>query len=300
MSGRKFAILLGAVLWLSVGAAPAAHAGDDGLLGDTAHVVGDAVETVDPVVQSVQPLAPQPMQPEPVVPPTLTPLTTEVVEHAAAAEREVERAAEATVRLAEQAVQPVVRITEPTDRRADEPAAEEVDPAGPPSATPAALETATTSGTPGSPADDVLIGDGAQPVPAASHGPGDAQRPRRSAQRLFVMDTARIPLAAPPHIARIADDRRRDQRLWTLTNQLMHMWAGDRAPNGVHAGLVGDETPGSRVSGAFDIAPLLSGLALGVAAMVLARRGRRAHRVEDRSRRIRTIFDHHVSARPSR
>ena len=75
MSGRKFAIVLGTVLWLSVSATPAARA-DDGLLGDAAQVVGDAVEVVDPIEQTVQSTTPQPVpQPEePVVPPTLTPV----------------------------------------------------------------------------------------------------------------------------------------------------------------------------------------------------------------------------------
>ena len=283
MSGRKFAIVLGAVLWLSVSAAPAARA-DDGLLGDATQVVGDAVEVVDPIEQTVQSTTPQPvLQPEePVVPPTLAPVTNEVVDHVATVEQEAGRAVEATVRLAEQAGQPVVRIAETTGRPADEPPAEAVDPAVPSPPTPAGTETAVLPGTPSGPADDVPAGEGAQPVSEAAPGPGGAQR---SAQRRFAIAPIRSAMAAPRHILRVEDDPPSDQELWTLTNQLMHMWAGDRPPNGVDAGLVG-ENPGPRASVAFDIVPLLYGLVLGVVAMVLARRGRQAGTV--------------VTARPSR
>ena len=205
-----------------------------------------------------------------------------MVAHVATIEQEAERAVEATVRLAEQAVQPVVRNAETTGQRADEPAAEAVDPAVPSPPTPAGTETAVLPDTPGGPADGVPVGEGAQPVSEAAPGPSDAQR---SAQRRFAIAPIRSALAAPRHILRVEDDPPSDQQLWTLTNQLMHMWAGDRPPNGVDAGLVG-ENPGPRASVAFDVVPLLYGLVLGVVAMVLARRGRQAGTV--------------VTARPSR
>src|SRR5688500_5899318 len=138
MSSRKIAVVLGSVIWLSVSAAPAARADDGGLLGDTAEVVGGAAQVADHVVQAVQSTAPQPLpQPEgPVVPP-LAPVTTEVVDQVAAVEREAEQAVAATVRDAEQAVQPVVRVVESAGRRADEPAAQAVEPTASRTHTPA-------------------------------------------------------------------------------------------------------------------------------------------------------------------
>ena len=265
MSSRKVTVVLGAVLWLSFSAAPAARADDGGLLGDAGQVVGDAGAVADSVVQTVPSTTPPPLsQPvEAVVPPPLAPVTNEVVDHVAAVEEE-----------AEQAVEPVVRIVEPTDPRAGGPAEEAVHPAVPPSRTRAAPGTAAVAASPSSPAPDVSLDDGPAPVAAGAQGPGDAQRPRRTAQRASAVDTARRPAAAPRHIVRVGDDHHPDQQqLWTLTNQLMHMWAGVRAPTGVDAGLAGDEDPGSRAPAGFDVVPLLWGLVLGIAALVLARRG---------------------------
>lgn len=274
-------LVLAAVFWLSLTAAPPARADDGGLLGDTAQVVGGTAEqALDPVLETVQPTAPQPLQEavEPAVPQIVEPVTTQVDQTVEAVVRDAEQTVKATVRVAEQAVEPVVRVAEPTSRQAEEPAVKAVDPAAGSARTPAPPAPGIAATTTAGGADGVSVPGAAQPVPAGTQDRGDERLPPGAEDRPAIADLAPRAMGASavlhvPHggdAVRDGDDPRPDQRLWTLTNRLMHLWA---APNGVDAGLPGDGGGSSRAPGIFDPIPMLLGLLLGFLSLVLARRG---------------------------
>lgn len=227
-------VLVGAALWFSLSSSPASHADEDGLLAEAAHIVEAAPGlAVEPVVEAVEPAAPQ------------------AVEPAAPA--------------AEQAVQPVVRVVEPVARQTVESAVKVVTSAP----APVASQVPIIGSSNGSHTVALSNQIAAQHVNAGVKATADKQRQRETADRAYPIDLAPRAMGESRMLRHFGsdDEQGTDEALWTLTNALMHLWAGDQVPGAINAGLAG----GVASAGTPWTAPLLLGL-LGFLAIVARRR----------------------------
>ena len=256
-----------AVVGLLLYGVPASHADGDGLLEDVTQVVGataeQVVEPAAPVTQPVQ----QPVQQvvESVVQPVVAP-AEQTVE---AVVRTVEETAQPVVKAAE----PVVKTVEPAVHRAGETGAKAVEPVVESAPAPVAPHAPVAAAPNGSSTGGVSAQGGAQPD-AGAKGSRHEQRHADTAVRTLRTDLAPRAVGGvviarnPGSGSGSGPDQAEDEALWALTNELMHLWAADPAPNAVNSGL-----PGGGM-GALTLwrAPLLLGLLLGFLSLVLSRR----------------------------
>ncbi len=258
-------VLMLTIVGLLLSGVPASHADGDGLLEDTVNVVGataeQVVEPAAPVTQPVQ----QPV--EQAVESVVEPVVAPVEQTVEAVVRTVEETAQPVVKAAE----PVVRTVEPAVDRAGETGAKAVEPVVESAPAPVAPH-APVKGDPNvSPTGGVSDQGGAQPD-AGAKGSRHERRHANTAVRTLRTDLAPravggVVIARNPGSGS-GQGQAEDEALWALTNELMHLWAADPAPNAVNSGL-----PGGGM-GALTLwrAPLLLGLLLGFLSLVLSRR----------------------------